>query len=89
MLITITEPVSNFGDTTLQYLQKNILARIFLVIYLEKDLSEKFNFNLGYILKRVLDSDNQDDTLYKASYQKLMDTFWNDDFLTIDSRDKF
>ena len=88
MLTTITEPASNLGDTTPHYLQKDALARTLLVVHLEADLSEKFNLNLGYILKGAPDPDNQDDTLYRASYQKLMDTLRNDDFLTADSGDK-
>ena len=88
MLITITEPASNLGDTTPYYLQKDALAHTLLVIYLEADLLEKFNLNLGYILKGAPDLDNQDDTLYKASYQKLMHTLQNDNFLTTGNGDK-
>lgn len=88
MLTTIIEPASNLGNTTLYYLQKDVLARTLLVIHFEADLSEKFNLNLGYILKEALDPDNQDNTLYKALYQKLMDILWNDNFLTINSGDK-
>ena len=88
VLTTIIEPTSNLGDTTPHYLQKDASARTLLVIHLEADLSEKFKLNLSWILKRAPDPDNQDDTLYKASYQKLMDTLRNDDFLTADNGDK-
>ena len=88
MLTTITDSASNLGGTTSQYLQKDALACIILVIHLKVDLSEKFYLNLGYILKGAPDPDNQDDMLYKASYQKLIDILWNDDFLIVDSGDK-
>ena len=88
MLITITKPASNLGDITPLYLQKDALARTLLAVYLKTDLLERFNLNLVYILKRALDLDNQDDTLYKALYQKLIDTLRNDDFLTADNRNK-
>lgn len=88
MLTIITKPALNLEDTTSQYLQKDALVRTLLVIHLKADLSEKFNLNLGYILKKAPDLDNQDDTLYKVSYQKLMNTLWKDNFLTADSRNK-
>ena len=88
MLTTITEPASNFRGTISHYLQKDALAHTLLVVHLEADLSEKFNLNLGYILKGASGLDNQDDTLYKALYQKLMDTLWNHNFLTTDNGDK-
>lgn len=53
---------------TSQYLPKYGLVYIILIIYLEINLLEKFNLNLSYILIRVPDFDNQDNTLYKASY---------------------
>lgn len=47
-----------------------------------------FKLNLGYILRKALNFDKQDNTLYKALYQKLINTLQNDNFLTADSRDK-
>lgn len=88
MLTTNAESAPSIADTTSQYLLKDGLAYTILVIHLKTNLSEKFNLNLGYILTRAPDSDNQDDTLYRASYHKLMDTLRNEDFLTANSRDK-
>ncbi len=64
------------------------LPRTILVIYLEMDISEKFNLNLGYILIGVSDPDNQDDAIYKASFIKLIDTLQSNNFVTTESRDK-
>ena len=74
MLTTSTESAPSIAGRTSQYLPKDGLACIILIIYLETDLSEKFNLNLGYILIKVSDPDNQNDTLYKTAYQKLMVT---------------
>ena len=58
MLTKITELASNLGNTTPHYLQKDALACTLLVVHLKVDLSEKFNLNLGYILKGAPDLDN-------------------------------
>ncbi len=71
-----------------QYLIKDALPHTILVIHLEMDISEKFNLNLGYILTRASDPDNQDNALYKASFIKLMDTLRSDNFVTTESGDK-
>ncbi len=42
-----------------QYLTKDVVSCIVLVIHLEIDISEKLNLNLGYILTRASDLDNQ------------------------------
>lgn len=55
--------------------------------YLKTDLSEKFNLNLISILTKASNPDNQDDILYRMSYQKY-DTFQSDNFITLNSRDK-
>lgn len=78
----------SFVVTSLKYLPKDYLIYIILVIYLETDLSEKFNLNLNYILIKALDFDNQDNTLYKTSYQKLMDILLSNNFLITNSGDK-
>lgn len=66
--------------TAPQYLQQDTLVRIIVVVHLEADLSEKFKLNFGYILTGAPDPDNKDDILNRASYQKLIDTFRNEDF---------
>lgn len=71
-----------------QYLKKDALPYTIFVIYLEIDLLEKFNLNLGYILTGVLNLNNQDDTLYKAFVNKLIDTLLCNNFITIESGDK-
>lgn len=53
---------------TSQYLLKDKLSSIKLVIYLEIDLLEKFNLNLEYILIGVLNLDNQGNVLYKVFF---------------------
>lgn len=78
----------SFAVKLLKYLLKDYLVYTILVIYLETDLLKKFNLNLGYILIKTLDPDNQENILYKTSYQKLINTFWNDNFLTINHRNK-
>lgn len=88
VLTTIADLAPSIADTTSQYLPNNSLACIILFVHLETNLLEKFNLNLDYILKKTSDPDNQDNTLYRASYQKLMDIFWSDNFLTGNSRDK-
>lgn len=88
MLTTSAGSASSLAVTSPEYLPKDCLVRTILVVHLETDLSEKFNLNLGYILTGAPDPDNQNDTLYRASYQKLMDTFRSDDFLTANSGDK-
>lgn len=67
---------------------KNALLRKIFFIYLEIDLSKKFNLNLGYILIEALYSDNQDDVLYKASFTKLMDILRSNNFVIIETGDK-
>ncbi len=88
VLTRSVESPSNPPINTPQYLTKDAPPRTILVIYLEMDISEKFNFNLGYILTGALDPDNQDDALYKASFIKLMDTLRSDNFITTESGDK-
>ena len=82
------ELLSNSPIIIPQYLTKESLPHTILVIHLEIDLLEKFNSNLRYILTRILDLDNQDDVLYKASFTKLMDTLQSNNFVTIESGDK-
>lgn len=67
---------------------KNCLIYTILVINLKIDLLKKFNLNLGYILIETPDPNNLDYMLYKVSYQKFIDIFWSNNFLTINSRDK-
>lgn len=88
MLITNTELASSIAGTSSQLLPKNCLAYKILLVYLEIYLLEKFNFNLGYILTGASNPDNQDNTLYRAFYLKLMNILWSDNFLTANSRDK-
>ena len=88
MLTRSVELLLNFSINTPQYLIKNSLSHTILVIYLEIDLSKKFNLNLRYILIKTLDLDNQDDALYKASFTKLVDILQSNNFVTIKSKDK-
>lgn len=64
-----------------QYLIKDALLRTILVINLEMDLPKKYNLNLGYILTKALDLDNQENVLYKMSFNKLMNILWNNNFI--------
>lgn len=60
-----------------------------IIIRLEADLSRKFITNLGFILTGNPDpNDKVDDLLYKASYEKLLQSLRADTFLTADSGDK-
>lgn len=62
-------------DIIPKYLSKDCLVYTILIIYLEVNLSKKFNLNLDYILTKAPDLDNQNDILYKTFYQKLIDIF--------------
>lgn len=62
VLTRIVELHLNPPINILQYPTKNALLCTILVIYLKIDLSKKFNLNSRYILIRVLDSDNKDNT---------------------------
>lgn len=88
MLITNAQLILSFIDITSQYLSNDSLTYIILVIYLKIDQWEKFNFNLDYILSKALDPDNQDNMLYKTSYQKLIDILWDNNFSISNSKDK-
>ncbi len=88
ILIRSAKLPSNPPINTPQYLTKDALPHTILVFHLEMNISEKFNLNLGYILTRVSDPDNQDDALYKASFIQLMDTLRSDNFVTTESGDK-
>lgn len=59
-----------------------------LIVYLKADLFEKFYLNLGYIRTRVPYPDNLDNMFYRTSYQKFINIFQNDNFLTANSRNK-
>lgn len=43
---------------------------------------------MNNIVIKIPDSNNKDNILYKAFYQKLINTFWNNNFLRISNRDK-
>ena len=58
VLTRSAESPSNPLINTSQYLRKDSPPCIILVIYLEMDVSEKSNLNLGYILIEVSDLDN-------------------------------
>ena len=88
MLTRNAETLSNLPINILQYLIKNSLSHIILVIHLKINLSEKFNLNLRFILKRTSDPDNQDNALYKVSFTKLIDILQNNNFKITESRDK-
>lgn len=60
----------------------------YYTIYLEMDLLEKFNLNLKYIQTKASDPNNQDNILYKASFNKLMEMLQNDNFVTTENKDK-
>lgn len=49
-------------------LLKDFLVCTILVDHLKADLLKKFYSNLGYILIKVPDVDNQNDIVYKTSY---------------------
>lgn len=60
-----------------------------IIIRLEADLSKKFIINLGFILTGNPDpKDKGGNLLYKASYDKLLQSLRGDTFLTADSGDK-
>ena len=63
ILTRYAELPSNLLINILQYLIKNTLLYIILIIYLVINLLEKFNLNLGYIFSRALNLDNQDNVL--------------------------
>lgn len=65
-----------------------LLSKYYNTLYLEIDLSEKFNLKLRYILIRASDPDNQDDVLYKASFNKLIDILQSNNFITTENRHK-
>lgn len=71
-----------------QYLTKDILPYTILVIYLDMNLLKKFNLYLGFILVRVLDTDNQDDVLSKIFFNKLMEKLQSEIFVMIENEDK-
>lgn len=75
MLTTTAESAPSIIGTISKYLLKNGLPYTILNIYLKPDLLEKFILNLGYILTKALDPYNQNNTLCRASYQKLIYTF--------------
>lgn len=60
----------------------------YYTIHLEIDLLKKFNLNLGYIQTRALDLNNQDNILYKTSFNKLIEMLQNDNFVIVESKDK-
>lgn len=75
VLTTNVKLAPSIASTISKYLSKDGLARTILVVYLETDFLEKFNFNLGYILIKALNPNNQNNTLYRTSSLKLMDIF--------------
>lgn len=68
MLIINVGLTWNLIIISFKYLLKDYLVYTILVIYLEIDLLEKFNLNLGYILIKTPNFNNQDDKLYKMLY---------------------
>lgn len=73
MLIRNIKLPSNSLINISQYWTKDILLYTILVIYLETNLSKKFNWNLRNILIEVLDPNNQINALYKVFFTKLID----------------
>lgn len=88
ILTRSTELLSNPLINIPQYLTKDILSHIILVIYLKIDLWEKFNLNSGYILIKVLKPDDQDNVLYKSFFTKLMNILQGNHFIIIENGDK-
>lgn len=65
-MLTITiRSKSSFTIITFLFFSKDCLVFIILFIYLERNLLEKFNLNLSYILIKVLNPNNPNNKLYK------------------------